>query len=173
MNTSNIFLNGDFINLVYALAAKLCKFKTKPIIMCLGTDKVIADSLGPIVGHLLTTKYNIKTYVYGSLKRTVNSVNLETYCSHINKTHKGQTLLVVDAGLGNLEQLGSININAGGVIPYNNCYYKKIGDISITGIVLEKGFLRSMQLRQTKLNFISEMAEVIAKVIYNAYAIVY
>ena len=173
MNTSNVFLNNDFNSLVYALAAKLCKFKTKPVIMCLGTDKVIADSLGPIVGHLLTTKYNIKTYVYGSLKRTVNSVNLENYYEHINKTHKEQALLVVDAGLGNLEQLGSISINVGGLIPYNNCYFKKIGDLSITGIVLEKGFLQSMQLAKTKLNFVNDMAEIIAKVIYNAYSIVY
>ena len=173
MNSENIFLNYNFNNLVYALSNKLCKFKTKPVIMCLGTDKVIADSLGPIVGHLLTTKYNIKTYVYGSLKRTVNSTNLPFYFEHINKTHKKQNLLVVDAGLGSLENVGKMNIGEGGIIPYNNSYYKKIGDISITGIVLEKGLLEKLQLRQTKLNFVYEMAQVIAKVIYNAYAITY
>ncbi|MDD4211147.1 MAG: spore protease YyaC [Clostridia bacterium] len=173
MNNKNSYLISDYHNLVYALANKLCKLNSKPVIICLGTDKVIADSLGPIVGHLLTTKYNIKTYVYGSLKRTVNSTNLEYYFSHINKTHKNQNLLVIDAGLGSLEQVGKINVTDGGIIPYNNSYYKKIGDISVTGIVLEKGLLEKMQLRQTKLNFVSEMAEMIAKVIYHAYQMTY
>jgi putative sporulation protein YyaC len=173
MSNNKLFLNNDFNDLVYALSAKLCKFKTKPVILCLGTDKVIADSLGPIVGHLLTTKYNIRTYVYGSLKRTVNSVNLKSYYEHINKTHKEHNLLVVDAGLGNLKELGSINITSSGLIPYNNCYYKKIGDIGITGIVLEKGILQTKQLAKINLNFVNNMAEIIAKVIYNAYSIVY
>ena len=34
-----------------------------PIILCVGTDKVSGDSLGPTVGTLLTESYHIPTFV--------------------------------------------------------------------------------------------------------------
>ena len=37
----------------------------KPVILCIGTDKVPGDSLGPVVGDLLIMKYNIDAFVYG------------------------------------------------------------------------------------------------------------
>jgi|AntRauTorcE11897_2_1112592.scaffolds.fasta_scaffold00016_72 putative sporulation protein YyaC len=173
MQNSKRLLEQEYNNLVYATASYLCEFKVKPVIMCLGTDKVIADSLGPIVGHLLATKYNIQTFVYGKLNRTVNAVNMNTYYEHIKKTHKSAKILVIDAKLGTREDIGNINVSKDGVVPCNSAYLKKIGDVNITLTVLENNFCKRKLMSCTKLSYIYEKAELIAKAIYNAYAIAY
>ena len=37
-----------------------------PIILCIGSDLVLGDSLGPLIGTLLL-KRNVEAYVYGTL----------------------------------------------------------------------------------------------------------
>lgn len=173
MQTKTNILTKEHTSLVYEIVGHLCECTYKPVIMCLGTDKVIADSLGPIVGNLLTTKYNINTYVYGKLKRTVNAININTYYDHIKSTHSKHKILVVDASLGKESKIGSINVSRGGVVPYNSALLKKIGDINITTVVLKNNFCNKQLMTSTKLSFIYQKAEIIARAIYNAYAIVY
>lgn len=168
----NLILNKSLSKLVYALSDKLCQFNKKPIILCLGSDKVIADSLGPIVGELLKTKYNINTPVFGSLNRTISSSNINEYYEHINKTFQNSSLLVIDAEIGKLEEYGNIKIKEGGITPFHNNFYKPIGDISITGVVLGV-YYQKLLLHNTKLNFIYEMAKKIAQMVYEAYQITY
>jgi len=148
-------------------------YKHKPIILCLGSEKVIADTLGPLVGHFLQTNYKINTFVYGSLNRTVNNDNFKIYYEHILKTHKNQPILIVDASLGTLENLGTIQIKNSGVIFANNKYAKEVGDVSITGVVLPQGLQCKCLLKQTKLSLIYNMAKEIASVIYHTYSILY
>lgn len=42
------------------------------ILLCIGTDLVIGDCLGPIVGEILINR-NVNAYVYGTLTRPVTA----------------------------------------------------------------------------------------------------
>ncbi|PKK95794.1 MAG: spore protease YyaC [Tenericutes bacterium HGW-Tenericutes-4] len=160
-------------NLIYALQSELCEFIEKPIILCLGSDKVIADCLGPLVGHLLTKQYKIDAIVYGTLGRSIDKQNLEVYYNHITKTHKNKKILVIDASLGELEKFGTIQIKKGGLLSHGNNYVKPLGDVVITGIVLPNGVNYKYLIKETKLNFINSLAEEIAKIVYHSYKLMY
>lgn len=159
-------------HLIQELLDKLY-YKPKPIILCLGSEKVIADSLGPLVGYFLQEQYKINTFVYGSLNRAINSNNFIYYYNHILLKHKNQPILVIDASLGALEKLGTIQIKNSGIVFANNKYAKQVGDVSITGIVLPEGLHCKLLLKQTKLAFIYNMAQEIASVIYHTYKVLY
>lgn len=109
----------------------------KPVILCIGTNKIIGDSLGPCVGDILIMEYNIDAYVYGHTSKPINGNNYDDYLSHISKHHKNNFIIAIDACLGIQQDVGKIKfskngITAGGAL---NKGYAKIGDIGILGIV--------------------------------------
>lgn len=65
------------------------------VILCVGTNKVIADCFAPIVGEMLI-KGNIGVYVYGNLKNTVNALNIDKYIEYIKTKHRNASVLVID-----------------------------------------------------------------------------
>lgn len=42
------------------------------VIVCFGTNAISGDALGPMVGTLLTQKYDVPAFVYGTDESTVN-----------------------------------------------------------------------------------------------------
>jgi len=148
-------------------------YKPKPIILCLGSEKIIADSLGPLVGYFLQTQYKINTFVYGALNRAITTENFLYYYEHILLMHKNQPILVVDASLGTIEKLGTIQIKNSGIVFANNKYAKEVGDVSITGIVLPQGLQCKCLLKQTKLALVYDMAQKIASAIFHTFKVLY
>ena len=47
-----------------------------PVALCIGTDRVIGDALGPVVGELLVSAFNAPFFVYGTLASPVTALNL-------------------------------------------------------------------------------------------------
>ena len=60
----------------------------KAVILCIGSEKICGDSLGPIVGSKLTAKYSVDAYVYGTVERPINRQNLKDYLTHVKENHK-------------------------------------------------------------------------------------
>ena len=56
----------------------------QPIVLCIGSDRVTGDCLGPIVGQMLTER-KANAYVYGTLDRPVTALNLKDAIAHISK----------------------------------------------------------------------------------------
>ena len=72
--------------------------KSAPIvIVCVGSTKVISDSFGPIVGHILCEKYNPDAYVYGTLSAPINALNLVSSLEKIKQRHKKSKIICVDS----------------------------------------------------------------------------
>lgn len=138
--------------------------KTPPVIVCIGSDRVTGDCLGPLVGHLLTTKYNVKTFVYGTLSRPVTALNLSENAKFIKQAHPRAKVLAVDAALGRPEDVGLIRINRGGVFPGSavSKVLPKVGDFSVTAVVNSGGENAGFRLNATRLNFVMLLAEAIA-----------
>lgn len=107
------------------------------VILCIGSEKIAGDSLGPVVGDLLTRKYNVRHYVYGTTERSVNGRNYKEYIDFIKKVHPDSTLIAVDAALGREDAVGKIRITATGVNPKKAVTGKTcpVGDVGILGVV--------------------------------------
>ncbi len=119
---------------------KNIRFENTPVILCVGTTKVIGDSLGPLVGDILIGKYNLSAYVYGKSSSQVNGITYNGYVNHINKNHAKSFVIAVDACLGNKDDIGKIKyttqgLSAGAALNKN---FAKMGDIAILGVVGEK-----------------------------------
>lgn len=160
---------------IYGLTGKIIellpKSNLKPIVVvCIGTDRSTGDSLGPLVGSKLTEKKIKNFYVYGTLKDPVHAVNLEEKIEEIMKTYHHPFIIAVDACLGRLKNVGSVQIGTGPVKPGAgvNKVLPEVGDIHITGIVNVGGFMEFFVLQNTRLHLVMNMADVIAESILNA-----
>ena len=103
-----------------------------PVILCIGSDKFIFDSLGAIVGHMLVAA-KIKAYVYGTLEKPVNALNLKGIYGFIRKKHVGSPVLAVDSCIGS--KVGKIALS-GAICPASarGVDMGLIGDVSITAV---------------------------------------
>ncbi len=112
-----------------------------PVILCIGTDKVPGDSLGPRVGRLLKDVFKVNAFVYGDSKRPVTALNFTEFVRHIENVHKGSFLIAVDACLGRPENVGSVKVSTQGVTAGGafNKGLKTVGDLGFLGVVAEAG----------------------------------
>ncbi|HHW57508.1 MAG TPA: spore protease YyaC [Clostridia bacterium] len=137
------------------------------VFLCIGTDKFITDSLGPIVGNLLIKSLPSNYYIYGTLKSPVHAMNLEENIKYIKKRHPHSKIIAIDASLGDKENIGKIAIKKAPLYPGKGVgkILPPVGDISIVGIV---EVYDSLLVNSTRLGFVFDIAEIIANGIYYA-----
>ncbi|MBR2704326.1 MAG: spore protease YyaC [Clostridia bacterium] len=105
------------------------------VFFCIGTDRVIGDSLGPIIGSLLIDKFG-KEYVYGDLFNNVTYENIVSTLDKINTEYDNPFIIAIDAALSTKENIGKIFVDNG--INFGNCLGKninKIGDVGVKVVV--------------------------------------
>lgn len=132
----------------------------EPVFLCVGSDRVIADSLAPIIGEILVNKYNIPAYVYGGLDYNVNGNNLSFVINYIESVHPRSQLILIDATLS--DSIGSVIVTNGSFAGLGKILpIKKLGNFSILGVVGKKG--KTFMLNTTRLQMIKSMADFMAK----------
>lgn len=145
---------------------------SKLIFLCIGTNRVIGDCFGPLVGsklkHYFSQEENIE--VIGDIE---NIVSLKNVYSIINQIQEQEAFVIaIDAALSCNNKIGTIivnqnKMNIGSGINKRNLY---IGDISIKGIVA-KDFKNPKHnfntLQNMPLSVIIDMAECVSTGIYN------
>lgn len=143
--------------------------KNELVFLCVGSSRVVADCLGPLVGELLKHKYKINHPVYGCLENNVNKNNLALYASFIKETYPNHRVVVVDCALGKLEEMGSLRFKKGGCIPGGGLSNTTtiLGDYSMLGILNMVGINSLLFLKSYKLKEIMESANFIAEGIFN------
>lgn len=142
----------------------------KPVFLCVGTDKVIGDSLGALTGELLQKKYKINGYVYGDLDYNINANNLEETIKHIKDIHPNSPIVLIDGILGDIDEVGQIKFYPQGA--YAKGQFHKgvyVGDFSILAVVNAKGIDSLNSLKSVTLKTVISQAEFIAKSIAQAY----
>ena len=123
---------------------------SKLIFLCIGTDRVIGDSFGPLVGYklqyLFKDEENIK--VIGDLNNIICMHNISKIITDINNTYPDSFLIAIDAALSNRNNIGKIIISKEGINVGSSFNRKNIhvGDMSIKAVV-------SRNLRNPKYNF--------------------
>lgn len=136
-------------------------FMDKPVIICIGSARVSGDSLGPLVGDILTKVYSVDAYVYGRSDWTVTALNLNEIYSYITKTHKKSPIIAVDACVGRHTEVGKIKISLGGLSAGSALKrnFSKIGDISVLGVVCESASDNLSALMSAPFPLVEKLAE--------------
>ena len=136
-----------------------------PIIVCVGSDLAIGDSLGPITGSMLRYKtQGLRVFVYGTLAAPVTAKEIGAMRTFLKETHPNSPIIAVDAAVGNEGDVGLIRLYDRPLFPGAgaNKSLGEIGDFSIMGIVAEKSVANYSLLNATRLNLVYTMSEIIS-----------
>ncbi len=139
-----------------------------PVVVCVGSDLAIGDSLGPITGSLIKYKtQGVHCFLYGTLAAPVTAKEIKYMRSFLKKTHPDSQILAIDAAVGEKGDIGVIKITDSPLFPGAgaNKQLGSIGDISILGIVAEKSAGNYGILNSTRLNLVYTMAEIISEAV--------
>ena len=131
------------------------------VFLCIGTDRVTGDCLGPYVGYQLSMFCFPGVYVYGTLASPVHALNLSEVHREIISRHPGSLIIAIDASLGQKKHLGYVTIANGALYP-GAAVHKNlppVGDIHITGIVNTSGMLEQLTLQTTRLSTVVSIAQ--------------
>ena len=136
--------------------AKVLREKTnslelsKLIFLCIGTDKIIGDSFGPLVGYKLQKLYQNESNieVIGTLNNIISMKNISKIIDNIYSTYEEPFLIAIDAAFSNKKSIGERivsekRMNIGGSFNRNSFY---VGNMSIKGVV-------SKDLKNPRYNF--------------------
>ncbi len=135
-----------------------------PVVVCIGSDLVAGDSLGPLTGTMLCRKaQQNRCFIYGTLHTPITAKEANYMPDFLQKTHPHIPVIAIDAAVGPREEIGLIKISNTPLMPGAgaNKKLKPIGQISILGIVAEKTAFSITKLNYTRLNTIYHMAELI------------
>lgn len=139
---------------------------TPPVILCIGTDRVTGDSLGPLTGSFLAA-YGGHRYlpIYGTLETPVHALNLREVSRQIKKKHPHKLILAVDASLGKKNHLGYLTLGQGSLKPGAGVEKDliSIGDLFLTGIVTADTPEAQLALQNARLSSVTHMACCIAQ----------
>ena len=142
---------------------KLNEKGKKPLIICIGSDMILGDSLGPLVGTMLK-KRSVSAYVYGTLNYPITAKEVDYAKKYLKVMHPDSVAIAVDAAVGSAEDVGLIRVLNRGLKPGLGVDkdLDTIGDLSIIGIVASKSLKNYNLFNMTRLNLVYRMAEKIA-----------
>lgn len=160
----NIFNSLAASGITLALDKILKGSDIPPVILCIGSDLAIGDSLGPICGTMLSQKKRSDIFVYGTLKQTVTAKEVRYVNEFLRATHPQNPIIAVDAAVGDSGDIGLIKVTSSGIRPGSgaNKRLAKVGDLGIMGIVAEKSVFNYSLLNLTRLNLVYKMADIIS-----------
>lgn len=136
-----------------------------PVVVCVGSDLAIGDSLGPITGSMLKHKtQGLKAFVYGTLSAPVTAKEIRYIRTFLKETHPTSQVIAIDAAVGAEGDIGLMKLCDSPLLPGAGANKKlgSIGDVSIMGIVAEKSVANFGLLNTTRLHLVYSMAEKIS-----------
>lgn len=137
-----------------------------PVILCIGSDLSVGDSLGPVTGSKLKKSLSgLNCYIYGTLEKPITAKEVKYINDFLRATHPNSTIIAIDAAVGDAGDIGLIKITPHPLHPGSGANKKlqKVGDISIMGIIAEQSVFNYSLFSATRLNFIYKMSEIIAE----------
>ncbi len=141
--------------------------KLQVVVMCIGTMKVVGDSVGPRVGDILKAD-GIDCYVYGDSVGNINACKLDVYEQLLRACHAGDIVIAVDAALGDKDDVGKIKVVGNGLRPGKALGRSgnPIGDIGVLAVVGERSEDNFATLASGSVRFIETMAEKAAATVH-------
>ncbi|MGM0878583.1 MAG: spore protease YyaC [Bacillota bacterium] len=137
------------------------------VFLCIGSDRYVGDSLGPLVGTMLK-EHDVPFRVYGSLEEPVHAFNLKVILKEINKQFKKPLIFTIDASIGKKDQVGYVMFKEGPLTPGKALekMLPEVGDYHFAGFVNYIDPLPTSQfLNDTRLYIVMNLAQTIVNVI--------
>ena len=137
-----------------------------PVILCIGSDLSVGDSLGPVTGTKLKERLaGLNCYIYGTLAKPITAHEVKYMNEFLRSTHPDSPIIAIDAAVGLAGDIGLIKLAKRGIKPGSGANKKlsKVGDVSIMGIVAERSMFNYSLFSATRLNLVYKMAEIIAE----------
>lgn len=162
----------SFFHFIHSLKSyyKDCfSFDKNLVILCIGSDRVIGDCLGPLVGHKLSSLLkNSGIPIYGTLKNPVHAKNLNDTIKKIRANIQNPYIIALDSSLGTNSHVGCVTLGKGSLHPGigTGKNLPHVGDIFITGIVNESGLNNITTLQTTHLATVVKLADFISNGLY-------
>ena len=172
---NNEIIYNKFIFDFYSLIKEQTKNKTinNITLLCIGTSKVIGDSIGPLVGTHLKQTLNTsrKIAILGDCENNIHYKNINEHINRINKnnntSHK-KTIIVIDSALSSKDNIGKIilqnkSLKFGEGIKKKS---KNIGDISIKAVIEENTnnrLINFYKLKKASVENVRIMADIISE----------
>lgn len=155
--------------LMLALEKILGPLTAPPVILCIGSDLAVGDSLGPVTGTLLRRCGAECGFIYGTLQNPVTAKEVKYVNAFLRKTHPDSKIIAVDAAVGEESEVGLLKVIDGSLRPGSGANKRlgKVGDVSVLGIVARKSAFSYSLLNLTRLNMVYSMAETVAGAIYS------
>lgn len=152
---------APFVSLLFDHVAN--RGEREVVIVCFGTTAISGDALGPMVGSLLTQKYDIPAFVYGTEESNLNGKNMSQWLDFIKTVHKDALFVAVDASLGKQDKIGQIVVRDDGVCPSGvTGKSARFGDVGILGVVAVNRGDALMQLMCVSPVEVSKLADKIS-----------
>lgn len=134
------------------------------ILLCIGTNQLIGDCIGPMVGELLnqeTKKENI--IVYGNMIETINFKNARKTIEYILKKYKKPFIITVDSALGTEKMIKRIVVSKGMIkigksLGRSISYYSHINIKGVVGENKNTVFENIQTLKTVKPEIIVELS---------------
>lgn len=166
------YINTHQMNPAHEISSAICScIRRYPrpwkelIFLCIGSDRITGDCLGPYIGYKLLQNPIPNVHVYGTLQNPVHALNLAGTSRYISSLHPDGLVIAVDASLGTKKHLGYVTIENGALYPGAGVQKNlpPVGDICITGIVNTAGVLQQLALQTTRLSTVVAMADCIVQ----------
>lgn len=145
-------------------------FHSTIIVLCIGTDRSTGDSLGPLVGYRLSRYHTQGVKIAGTLEEPVHARNLQETLDRLKAEIPHSFTIAIDACLGSFNHVGRIAVGKGPLKPGSGLKKElpETGDMHITGIVNQCGWMDFMVLQNTRLGLVMKMAEIISDGLHHA-----
>ncbi len=170
--TENINIKEKFINDFNNAFYKIKSNYQEIVFLCVGTDRITGDCLGPLVGSKLISLLSEQNFsninIYGCLGENISYKNIDKILKKIdNKT----LIVVIDAALSKKENIGKIFVSNNKTVLGRSLEKNKveIGDISIKSVVAKDYKMPGYNfkaLQNISLSVVMSVANIIAEGIY-------
>lgn len=128
------------------------------IFVCIGTDRCTGDSLGPLIGTLISRHDLHDHLVFGTIKNPVHALTICDTIKEIQEKYADRQVIAIDAASGLFS--GYIKIKGEPIMPGLGVgkTLPPVGDYSITATTCSK----TENIMYARLDMIFDMAEIIA-----------
>ncbi len=119
-----------------ALEKIICGSSLEPVFFCVGSDRHLLDSFGPLTGSMIKEQIP-GAVVCGTLDDPLHARNLPLKVKETQNDYPASIKIAIDASLGMHGEIGFINLRQGSLLPGKAVAHRlpPIGDYALTGVV--------------------------------------
>ena len=153
-----------YLSIAKALESYVDEKVESIVLVFVGTDSNIGDSLAPLCATILNIKVG-NVFVYGDINKPITAKEVPFMAKYLKFAHSTSMVVVIDAAVGKKWDVGRIKVQNTGIKPGLgvNKNLPMIGDLSIIGVVGEKEEFKNGVLPQIRLSSVYNMAKNLAK----------